>query len=53
MALAMAPLPQPKEIDMWYFAWILGTVMAILLAVVAAMSFDAKEDTARASQTRH
>lgn len=53
MAQAMAPLPPPKEIDMWYFAWILGTVMAILLAVVAAMSFDAKEDASGASQTRH
>ena len=34
-------------------AWRRGRRGAFLLAVVAAMSFDAKEDTARASQTRH
>ena len=28
---------------MWYFAWILGVSMAVLLAVVNAMMCDAKE----------
>jgi cyd operon protein YbgT len=28
---------------MWYFAWILGVTMAILLASMSAMMCDAKE----------
>lgn len=28
---------------MWYFAWILGVTMAVLLAVVNAMMCDARE----------
>lgn len=28
---------------MWYFAWILGVTMAVLLASMAAMMCDAKE----------
>lgn len=28
---------------MWYFAWILGVTMAVLLAVVNTMMCDAKE----------
>jgi cyd operon protein YbgT len=28
---------------MWYFAWILGVSMAVLLAVVNAMMCEAKE----------
>ncbi|WP_296893584.1 cytochrome bd-I oxidase subunit CydX [Thiobacillus sp.] len=36
---------------MWYFAWILGVTMAVLLASISAMMCDAKEcalDEARA-----
>ncbi|NWG30731.1 MAG: cytochrome bd-I oxidase subunit CydX [Rhodocyclaceae bacterium] len=29
---------------MWYFTWILGLAMAILLAVLNAMWFEAQED---------
>ncbi|MDA8381810.1 MAG: cytochrome bd-I oxidase subunit CydX [Betaproteobacteria bacterium] len=28
---------------MWYFAWMLGVTMAVLLAVVTAMMCDARE----------
>ena len=28
---------------MWYFAWILGVTMAVLLAIVNAMMCDARE----------
>jgi len=28
---------------MWYFAWILGVTMAVLLAAISAMMCDAKE----------
>ncbi|MEO1767080.1 cytochrome bd-I oxidase subunit CydX [Thiobacter aerophilum] len=28
---------------MWYFAWILGVTMAVLLAALSAMMCDAKE----------
>jgi cyd operon protein YbgT len=28
---------------MWYFAWVLGITMAILLAVVNAMWFEAQQ----------
>lgn len=30
---------------MWYFAWILGVTMAVLLASMSAMMCDAKEST--------
>lgn len=30
---------------MWYFAWILGVTMAVLLASMAAMMCDARECT--------
>jgi len=36
---------------MWYFAWMLGVTMAVLLASISAMMCDAKEcalDEARA-----
>jgi cyd operon protein YbgT len=39
---------------MWYFAWILGVTMAVLLASIAAMMCDAKEcalDDARKQST--
>ncbi|MCX8145612.1 MAG: cytochrome bd-I oxidase subunit CydX [Azovibrio sp.] len=29
---------------MWYFTWVLGLAMAILLAVVNALWFEAQED---------
>lgn len=29
---------------MWYFTWVLGLTMAILLAVLNAMWFEAQED---------
>ena len=29
---------------MWYFAWILGLSLAVLLAVVTAMMLDAREN---------
>lgn len=29
---------------MWYFIWVLGLAMAILLAVVNALWFEAQED---------
>lgn len=29
---------------MWYFTWVLGLAMAILLAVLNAMWFEAQED---------
>jgi cyd operon protein YbgT len=32
---------------MWYFAWILGVTMAVLLAILNAMMCDAKESAAR------
>lgn len=32
---------------MWYFSWILGVSMAVLLAVVNAMMCEAREYTAR------
>lgn len=32
---------------MWYFSWILGVTMAVLLAVVNAMMCEAKECAAR------
>jgi len=32
---------------MWYFAWILGLTMAILLAVLNAMWLEAQEDADR------
>jgi cytochrome bd-I ubiquinol oxidase subunit X len=32
---------------MWYFAWCLGVTMAVLLAVVNAMWFEAQEDAER------
>lgn len=31
----------------WYFAWILGTVMAILLAVAGGVLFEAQEERER------
>ena len=40
---------------MWYFAWILGVTMAVLLASMAAMMCDAREcaadDRARGPDT--
>ena len=30
---------------MWYFTWVLGLTMAILLAVVNAMWFEAQQET--------
>ena len=39
---------------MWYFAWILGVTMAVLLASINAMMCDAREcapDAARAAST--
>lgn len=32
---------------MWYFSWVLGTAMAILLAVVNALWFESGEDRDR------
>ena len=32
---------------MWYFAWVLGLTMAVLLAVVNALWFEAQEDAKR------
>lgn len=32
---------------MWYFSWVLGTTMAILLAVVNALWFESEEDRGR------
>jgi cyd operon protein YbgT len=32
---------------MWYFAWILGVTMAVLLAILNAMMCDAKECAAQ------
>jgi cyd operon protein YbgT len=29
---------------MWYFTWVLGLTMAVLLAVLNAMWFEAQED---------
>ena len=40
---------------MWYFAWILGVTMAVLLASISAMMCDAKEcalDEARAKAAK-
>ena len=31
----------------WYFAWILGTVMAILLAIAGGVFFEAQEERER------
>jgi len=36
---------------MWYFAWILGLSLAVLLAVVAAMTLDARENGDRPDST--
>jgi cyd operon protein YbgT len=39
---------------MWYFAWILGLGLAVLLAVINAMLYDAEqcaEDARRNAQT--
>lgn len=33
---------------MWYFAWMLGLTMAVLLAVVNAMWFEAQEENKNA-----
>lgn len=30
---------------MWYFTWILGVTMAVLLAVLNAMWFEAQEES--------
>lgn len=38
---------------MWYFAWVLGLTMAVLLAVLNAMWFEAQEDAARRSDEQH
>ncbi len=35
---------------MWYFTWILGVSMAVLLAVVNAMMCEAREYTARSRE---
>lgn len=35
---------------MWYFAWILGVSLAVLLAAIAAMMCDARECAQNASQ---
>lgn len=32
---------------MWYFTWILGLAMAVLLAAMNAMWFEAQEDAQR------
>lgn len=32
---------------MWYFSWILGVTMAVLLAIVNAMMCDAREHTSK------
>ncbi|MFN6962063.1 MAG: cytochrome bd-I oxidase subunit CydX [Rhodocyclaceae bacterium] len=32
---------------MWYFAWILGLAMAVLLAVVNALWYEAQEENGR------
>jgi cyd operon protein YbgT len=37
---------------MWYFAWCLGVTMAVLLAVVNAMWFEAQEDADRESAAK-
>lgn len=31
----------------WYFAWILGTVMALLLAIAGGVFFEAQEESRR------
>jgi cyd operon protein YbgT len=37
---------------MWYFAWILGVTMAVLLASMSAMMCDAKESTLDQTRTQ-
>ena len=37
---------------MWYFAWILGVTMAVLLASMSAMMCDAKECALDAARTQ-
>lgn len=32
---------------MWYFSWVLGTAMAVLLAIVNAMWLESQEARAR------
>lgn len=32
---------------MWYFAWILGLAMAVLLAVVNALWYEAQEENGK------
>jgi hypothetical protein len=35
----------------WYFAWLVGTAMIVLIAVAGGALFDAEEDERRAQQT--
>lgn len=35
------------DIGAWYFAWIIGTVMIVLIAAAGAALLDAQEDHAR------
>lgn len=37
---------------MWYFTWSLGVTMAVLLAVLNAMWFEAQEDRKENKNTR-
>lgn len=37
---------------MWYFAWMLGVTMAVLLASISAMMCDAKECAANEARSR-
>lgn len=41
-----------KETTMWYFAWILGVSLAVLLAVVNAMMYEIRQDNARNGDQR-
>ena len=40
------PIHFRRSNDMWYFAWILGLSLAVLLAVVTTMMLDARENGA-------
>ncbi len=37
---------------MWYFTWVLGLTMAILLAVLNAMWFEAQQENSRNNDLR-
>jgi cyd operon protein YbgT len=38
---------------MWYFAWILGVSMAVLLAIVNTMTCDARACSAEQQEKHH